>query len=66
MSVEDNVDNKDKRRVSSRGHGRRRLNGAIKYDHRDMRNVLERSSARDGGPRGGRCRRPAASAPLRH
>src|SRR5699024_516893 len=29
------------------GHGNADLNGALKYGHRDMRNVLERSSARE-------------------
>ncbi|MFS8580833.1 MAG: chorismate synthase, partial [Novibacillus thermophilus] len=51
MSVEDNVDNKDKRRVSRPRPGHADLNGAIKYDHRDMRNVLERSSARETAAR---------------
>lgn len=51
MSVEDNVDNKDKRRVSRPRPGHADLNGAIKYDHRDMRNILERSSARETAAR---------------
>ena len=40
-----------KRRVSRPRPGHADLNGAIKYDHRDMRNVLERSSARETAAR---------------
>jgi chorismate synthase len=36
-----------KRRVSRPRPGHADLNGAIKYQHRDMRNILERSSARE-------------------
>lgn len=36
-----------KRRVSRPRPGHADLNGAIKYGHRDLRNVLERSSARE-------------------
>ena len=36
-----------KRRVTSPRPGHADLNGAIKYGHQDMRNVLERSSARE-------------------
>ncbi|PYZ98423.1 chorismate synthase [Alteribacter lacisalsi] len=36
-----------KRTISRPRPGHADLNGAIKYDHRDMRNVLERSSARE-------------------
>ena len=36
-----------KRQVTSPRPGHADLNGAIKYGHRDMRNVLERSSARE-------------------
>jgi chorismate synthase len=36
-----------KRKVSRPRPGHADLNGAIKYGHRDMRNVLERSSARE-------------------
>ncbi|TCW47574.1 chorismate synthase [Bacillus thuringiensis] len=36
-----------KRRISRPRPGHADLNGAIKYGHRDMRNVLERSSARE-------------------
>ena len=35
-----------KRKVTKPRPGHADLNGAIKYGHRDMRNVLERSSAR--------------------
>lgn len=41
----------DKRRISRPRPGHADLNGAIKYDHRDMRNVLERSSARETAAR---------------
>lgn len=46
---EDPVDDDEKiRRVVSRPRpGHADLNGALKYGHRDMRNVLERSSARE-------------------
>jgi chorismate synthase len=36
-----------KRKITRPRPGHADLNGAIKYDHRDMRNVLERSSARE-------------------
>lgn len=36
-----------KRKVTKPRPGHADLNGAIKYGHRDMRNVLERSSARE-------------------
>lgn len=36
-----------KRRISRPRPGHADLNGALKYGHRDMRNVLERSSARE-------------------
>lgn len=42
--LEDDV---NKRRVSRPRPGHADLNGAIKYEHRDMRNILERSSARE-------------------
>lgn len=38
---------KIKRKISRPRPGHADLNGAIKYGHRDMRNVLERSSARE-------------------
>lgn len=37
----------ERRRVSRPRPGHADLNGAIKYQHRDMRNILERSSARE-------------------
>ena len=36
-----------KRKLTSPRPGHADLNGAVKYGHRDMRNVLERSSARE-------------------
>lgn len=50
---EDPVDEEKKlRRVVSRPRpGHADLNGALKYGHRDMRNVLERSSARETAAR---------------
>lgn len=36
-----------KRKISRPRPGHADLNGALKYGHRDMRNVLERSSARE-------------------
>ena len=36
-----------KRQISRPRPGHADLNGALKYGHRDMRNVLERSSARE-------------------
>ena len=36
-----------KRKITRPRPGHADLNGAIKYGHRDMRNVLERSSARE-------------------
>ncbi len=49
MSVSpiDEVDKEIKRQVTNPRPGHADLNGAIKYGHRDIRNVLERSSARD-------------------
>ncbi len=45
-------DNKKLRRTVSRPRpGHADLNGALKYGHRDMRNVLERSSARETAAR---------------
>lgn len=37
----------DKRRIARPRPGHADLNGGLKYDHRDLRNVLERSSARE-------------------
>ncbi|WP_010095907.1 chorismate synthase [Ornithinibacillus scapharcae] len=50
---EDPVEHEDKiRRVVTRPRpGHADLNGALKYGHRDMRNVLERSSARETAAR---------------
>ncbi|WP_096153767.1 MULTISPECIES: chorismate synthase [Bacillus] len=44
---EENEQDEGKRIVSRPRPGHADLNGAIKYGHRDMRNVLERSSARE-------------------
>src|SRR5699024_5247329 len=46
---EDPIEEDDKRRrvVTRPRPGHADLNGALKYGHRDMRNVLERSSARE-------------------
>ncbi|MED4444140.1 chorismate synthase [Bacillus thuringiensis] len=41
------VEKEIKRKVTKPRPGHADLNGAIKYGHRDMRNVLERSSARE-------------------
>lgn len=41
------VEGELKRKISRPRPGHADLNGAIKYGHRDMRNVLERSSARE-------------------
>lgn len=40
-----------KRKITRPRPGHADLNGALKYGHRDMRNVLERSSARETGAR---------------
>ena len=40
-------ENEVKRQISRPRPGHADLNGALKYGHRDMRNVLERSSARE-------------------
>jgi chorismate synthase len=45
--IEESADIEVKRKVSRPRPGHADLNGAIKYGHRDMRNVLERSSARE-------------------
>lgn len=49
MGIEPLVDDTEevKRKVTRPRPGHADLNGAIKYGHRDMRNVLERSSARE-------------------
>lgn len=51
MSPEPDGEKAEKRRVSRPRPGHADLNGAIKYDHRDMRDVLERSSARETAAR---------------
>ncbi|MCH6268559.1 MULTISPECIES: chorismate synthase [Neobacillus] len=45
--LEEGQEDEVKRKVSRPRPGHADLNGAIKYGHRDMRNVLERSSARE-------------------
>lgn len=47
MSAEPIEDVEGKRRVARPRPGHADLNGAIKYNQRDMRNILERSSARE-------------------
>lgn len=53
MSPDPDPDPEDveKRRISRPRPGHADLNGAIKYNHRDMRDVLERSSARETATR---------------
>jgi chorismate synthase len=46
-AVEAGQEDEIKRKVTRARPGHADLNGAIKYGHRDMRNVLERSSARE-------------------
>src|SRR4051812_5883571 len=46
-ALEDGQEDEVKRKVTRARPGHADLNGAIKYGHRDMRNVLERSSARE-------------------
>ncbi|MFK9093458.1 chorismate synthase [Bacillus salipaludis] len=45
--IEEGQEDEIKRKVTRARPGHADLNGAIKYGHRDMRNVLERSSARE-------------------
>jgi len=47
MNPEPVEDGEERRRVSRPRPGHADLNGAIKYNQRDMRNILERSSARE-------------------
>ncbi|MBB5323405.1 chorismate synthase [Anoxybacillus tepidamans] len=47
MAIEPTEEEDVKRKVTRPRPGHADLNGAIKYGHRDMRNVLERSSARE-------------------
>ncbi len=51
MSAEPDPEDEEKRRIARPRPGHADLNGALKYDHRDMRNVLERSSARETAAR---------------
>jgi chorismate synthase len=51
MSLEPVPEEAEKRRISRPRPGHADLNGAIKYNHRDMRDVLERSSARETAAR---------------
>lgn len=51
MNMEPNPEHQEKRRISRPRPGHADLNGALKYGHRDMRNVLERSSARETAAR---------------
>ncbi|OYD09716.1 chorismate synthase [Paludifilum halophilum] len=51
MSPDSEGEKTEKRRVSRPRPGHADLNGAIKYGHRDMRDVLERSSARETAAR---------------
>lgn len=51
MSIEPNPEHEEKRRIARPRPGHADLNGALKYNHRDMRNVLERSSARETAAR---------------
>lgn len=44
---DENVAGEVKRKITRPRPGHADLNGALKYNHRDMRNVLERSSARE-------------------
>lgn len=46
-AISDEAQEEVKRKVTKPRPGHADLNGAIKYGHRDMRNVLERSSARE-------------------
>jgi chorismate synthase len=45
--LEEGLEDDVKRKVTRARPGHADLNGALKYGHRDMRNVLERSSARE-------------------
>ncbi|RDU36348.1 chorismate synthase [Neobacillus piezotolerans] len=49
--IDEEAESEVKRRISRPRPGHADLNGAIKYGHRDMRNVLERSSARETAAR---------------
>ena len=51
MTPYEGAEDEAKRRISRPRPGHADLNGALKYNHRDMRNVLERSSARETAAR---------------
>lgn len=51
MSVDPIPEEAEKRKISRPRPGHADLNGALKYQHRDMRDVLERSSARETAAR---------------
>jgi chorismate synthase len=51
MTSDPEVKDAEKRRISRPRPGHADLNGALKYNHHDMRNVLERSSARETAAR---------------
>lgn len=51
MNPEPELEEASKRRISRPRPGHADLNGAIKYNHHDMRDVLERSSARETAAR---------------
>lgn len=51
MNPEPEIEEAEKRRISRPRPGHADLNGAIKYNHHDMRDVLERSSARETAAR---------------
>jgi chorismate synthase len=51
MGVDPIPEEAEKRRISRPRPGHADLNGAIKYNHRDLRDVLERSSARETAAR---------------
>ncbi|SHE43193.1 chorismate synthase [Seinonella peptonophila] len=51
MTPSPDPQDEEKRRISRPRPGHADLNGAIKYNHRDMRDVLERSSARETAAR---------------
>lgn len=51
MSTDPIPEEAEKRRISRPRPGHADLNGAIKYQHRDIRDVLERSSARETAAR---------------
>lgn len=50
-AIDEEAEAEVKRKISRPRPGHADLNGAIKYGHRDMRNVLERSSARETAAR---------------